>query len=112
MLAVDSRNELCDRGGILVIDHERRGSAAHRRDQIPRLLDRLRPSQLGGPGRATTATRRVDVETGTGELDRDRATGAARRPRNHRDSRCLGCLCHADSLLPQPIRFSLFRSAP
>jgi hypothetical protein len=90
MVALDHRDELGNRGGVLVIDHHRRPRASRRRDQVPGLLDRLGPANLRGPGRPTTATGRVDVKARTGKLDRDRTTGAARRPRNQPHSHCPG----------------------
>ena len=83
------RNQLGDRGGVLVIDHERRPRPARRRDQLAGLLDRLGPADLGGPGRPAAAAGRVDVEARAGKLDRDRPAGAARRARDesHRPSK-------------------------
>src|SRR5207247_483676 len=94
MIALDRRDELANRGWVLVIDHQRRPRASRRRDQVAGLLDRLGPANLRGPGRPTTATGRVDVKARTGKLDRDRTTCAARRPRNQPHSHCLG---HNDS---------------
>ena len=80
MVGLDRRHELANRGRVLVIDHQRRPRTSRRRDQVPGLLDRLAPANLRGPGRPTTATGRVDVKARTGNLDRNRTTGAARRP--------------------------------
>ena len=90
MVALDRRDELGNRGGVLVIDHQRRPRASRRRDQVPGLLDRLGPADLRRPGRPATATSRVDVKARTGKLDRDRTTGAARRPRNQPHSHSPG----------------------
>jgi hypothetical protein len=83
-VALDARDQLSDRGWILVIDHERRALAVGCRYQLPGLLDRLGPADLRRPRRAAAAAGRVDEESGAGELDGDRPTGAAGRARNER----------------------------
>ena len=51
VVALDSLDELGNRGGVFVIDHERRSGSPRGRDQLSGLLDRLGPAHLRGPGR-------------------------------------------------------------
>jgi hypothetical protein len=55
VVALDARDELGNRVGVFVIDHERRRGAPRARDQLAGLLDRLGPADLGRPARPAAA---------------------------------------------------------
>jgi hypothetical protein len=85
VVGLDPRHQRGHGLRVLVVDRERRGGAAGRRDQVAGVLDGLAAVHLRGPADAAAATSGVDVGTGAAELDGDRAAAPARGSRDERD---------------------------
>jgi hypothetical protein len=77
VVALDAFDQFGDRGGVLMVDDERRAGSSGRGDQLTRFLDRLGAADFGRSGAPAATPCRVDEEAGTSEFDRDRPAGTA-----------------------------------
>ena len=102
VVGVDPLDQAADLLGLEVVDRHRDALAARRRHHLGRLLDRLRPVDLG-PALAGAAAGRVDGGARLPEGDRDAAAAAARRAGDQRDP-AFEWSAHADTLPGQSIR--------